>query len=144
MRTCCRSSRGRRREADSGRRESSPHDQLGRHLEVGDVEVLGESLAERGFPAGECAVAVGLGEQPSERRGGGLVGAGLLEAPRLAGDRVSPGVDVHPEGPARELLDVADGHFWRKREAPLTAEGGRRTLSGPSSDLSPAALIRSA
>jgi hypothetical protein len=56
------------------------------------------------------AVAVGLGEQPSERRGGGgLVGAGLLEAPRLADDRVGSGVDVDPEGSARELLDVASG-----------------------------------
>ena len=36
-------------------------------------------------------------------------GAGLLEAPRLAGDRVDSGVDVDMEGPARELLDVASG-----------------------------------
>jgi len=81
----------------------------GRHLEVGDFQVLGESLAEGGFSVGE-AVAVGLGEQPSERRGGGgLVRAGLLEAPRLAGDRVGSGLDVDPEGPAGEWLDVASG-----------------------------------
>ena len=81
----------------------------GRHLEVGDFQVLGEGLAEGGFPVGEV-VAVGLGEQLAERRGGGgLVGAGLLEAPRLAGNRVGSGVDVDPEGPARELLDVASG-----------------------------------
>ena len=43
--------------------------------------------------------AVGLGEQPSERRGGGgLVETGLLEAPWLARDQVGPGVDVHPDG----------------------------------------------
>src|SRR5271157_1595179 len=29
---------------------------------------------------------------------------------------------------------VAEGHFRRKREAPLTVEGCRRTLSGPSPD----------
>ena len=81
----------------------------GRHLEVGDFEVLGEGLAEGGFPVGEV-VAVGLGEQLAERRGGGgLVGAGLLEAPRLAGNRVGSGVDVDPERPAGELLDVASG-----------------------------------
>jgi hypothetical protein len=56
------------------------------------------------------AVAVGLGEQPSERRArGGLVGTGLLEASRLTCDRVGSSVDVHPEGPAGELLDVASG-----------------------------------
>ena len=81
----------------------------GRHLEVGDFQVLGEGLAEGGFAVGEV-VAVGLGEQLAERRGGGgLVGAGLLEAPRLAGNRVGSGVDVDPEGPAGELLDVASG-----------------------------------
>jgi hypothetical protein len=53
-------------------------------------------------------VAVGLGEQLAEHGGGGsFVGAGLLEAPWLAGDRVGSGVDVDPEGPAGELLDVA-------------------------------------
>jgi len=72
----------------------------GRHLEVSNFEVLGERLAEGGLPIGEV-VAVGLGEQLAERRGGGgLVGAGLFEAPRLAGNRVGPGVDVDPEGPA--------------------------------------------
>jgi hypothetical protein len=30
---------------------------------------------------------------------------------------------------------VAEGYFRRKREAPLTVEGCRRTLSGPSPDL---------
>jgi hypothetical protein len=71
-----------------------------RQLEVGDFQVLGERLAEGGFPVGE-GVAVGLGEQLAERRGGGsLVGTGLLEAQRLAGDRVGSGVDVGPERPA--------------------------------------------
>jgi len=71
----------------------------GRYLKVGDFQVLGEGLAEGGFPVGEV-IAVGLGEQLAERRGGGgLVGAGLLEAPRLAGDRVGSGVDVDAEGP---------------------------------------------
>ena len=54
-------------------------------------------------------VAVGLGEQLAEGGGGGLVGAGLLEAPRLAGDRVGSGVGMDPKGPAGELLDVASG-----------------------------------
>jgi hypothetical protein len=81
----------------------------GRHLEVGDFEVLGQGLAEGGFAVGEM-VAVGLGEQLAERSGGGcLVRAGLLEASWLAGNRVGSGVDVDPEGPARELLDVASG-----------------------------------
>ena len=71
----------------------------GRHFEVGDFQVLGQGLAEGGFPVGEV-VAVGLGEQLAERRsGGGLIRAGLLEAPRLAGDRVGSGVDVDAEGP---------------------------------------------
>ena len=62
-----------------------------------------------GLPVGEV-VAVGLGEQLAERRGGGgFVGAGLLEAARLAGDRVGSGVDGDPEGPAGKLLDVASG-----------------------------------
>ena len=61
----------------------------GRHLEVGDFQVLGEGLADSRFAVGEV-VAVGLGEQFAERRGGGLVGAGLLKAQRLAGDRVGP------------------------------------------------------
>ena len=55
----------------------------GRYLEVGDLQVFAEGLAEGGLPVGE-AVAVGLSEQPTERCGrGGLVRAGLLEAPRL-------------------------------------------------------------
>ena len=40
----------------------------GRHLEVGDFQVLGEGLAEGGFPVGEV-VAIGLSEQLTERRG---------------------------------------------------------------------------
>ena len=81
----------------------------GRYLEVGDFQVLAEGLSDGGFAVGEV-IAVGLGEQLAERRGGGgLVRAGLLEAPRLAGDRVGSGLDVHSEGPARELLDVASG-----------------------------------
>ena len=36
---------------------------------------------------------------------------------------------------------VAQGHFRRKREAPLTVEGCRRTLSGPSTDLSLAGVL---
>ena len=81
----------------------------GGHLEVGDFQVLGEGLAQGGLAVGE-AVAVGLGEQPAERRGGGgFVRAGLLEAPRLASNRVGSGVDMDPERPARELLDVASG-----------------------------------
>jgi hypothetical protein len=43
------------------------------------------------------------------RSGGGLVGAGLLEASRLARNRVGSGVDVDAEGPAGEPLDVASG-----------------------------------
>src|SRR5690349_16593848 len=44
----------------------------GGHLQVGDLQVLVERLAESRLPVGEPA-AVGLGEQPSERRvGGGL------------------------------------------------------------------------
>lgn len=71
----------------------------GRHFEVGDFQVLGEGLADGGFAVREV-VAVGLGEQLAERRGGGgFVGAGLLEAPRLAGDRVGSGVDVDPKDP---------------------------------------------
>src|SRR6266496_5351015 len=82
---------------------------LGRHLEVRDFEVLVEGLAEGRLPVGE-AVTIGLAEQPSERGGGGcLVRAGPLEAPRLASDRVGPGVDVDPEGPARQLLYVTSG-----------------------------------
>ena len=81
----------------------------GRYLEVSDFQVLGEGLAEGGLPVGE-AVAVGLGEQPAERRGGGgFVGTGLLEAPRLAGDGVGSVVDGDPEGPAGKLPDVASG-----------------------------------
>src|ERR1700759_1381550 len=78
-------------------------------LEVRDFQVPGEGLAEVDFPVGEVA-AVGLGKQLAERRsGGGLVGARLLEAPRLAGDRVGSAVDVHPERSAGEPLDVAPG-----------------------------------
>ena len=70
-----------------------------RHLEVGDLQVLGEGRADGGFAVGKV-VAVGLGEQLAERRGGrSLVGAGLLQAPWLAGDRVGSGVDVNAEGP---------------------------------------------
>jgi hypothetical protein len=63
-----------------------------------------------GWPPGWEAVTVGLGEQLAERCGGsGFVGAGLLEASRLAGDGVGSGVDGDPEGPAGKLLDVASG-----------------------------------
>ena len=65
----------------------------------------------RGSLPGEV-VAVSLGEQAAEHRGGrGLVRAGLLEAPRLAANRVGPGVDMDAERPAGELLDVASGGF---------------------------------
>jgi len=81
----------------------------GRHLEVSDFQILAEGLAEGGFAVGE-AVAVGLGEQPSERRGGGgLVRAGLLEAPRLAGDRDGSGVDVD----GRTRSGAARYGLWR-------------------------------
>jgi hypothetical protein len=71
----------------------------GRYLEVSDFQVLGQGLPEGGLPVGE-AVAVGLGEQLAERCGGrGFAGTGLLEASRLAGDRVGSGVDRDPEGP---------------------------------------------
>jgi hypothetical protein len=36
---------------------------------------------------------------------------------------------------------VAEDHFWRKREAPLTVEGCRRTLGGPSPDPSASAAL---
>jgi hypothetical protein len=74
-----------------------------------DFQILGEGLADGGFHVGEV-IAVSLGEQLAEGRGGGcFVGACLLQAPRLAGDRVGSGVDVDPERPAGKLLDVASG-----------------------------------
>jgi hypothetical protein len=81
----------------------------GRQLEVGDFQVLAESLAGGRLAVRET-VAVGLTKQlPEHRRGGRLVRAGLLEAPWLAGNRVGTGVDVDAVRPARELLDVPSG-----------------------------------
>ena len=93
----------------------------GRHLQVGDFQVLVEGLAESRGPVGEPA-AVSFVQQSPERRGGGrLVRAGLFEAARPSGDWVGSGVDVHAEGPARQLLDVAsDG----------VGHGGTITRSG--------------
>jgi hypothetical protein len=69
----------------------------GGHLQVGDLQVLVERLAESRLPVGEPA-AVGLGEQPSERRVGcGLVGAGLPQQAFLAGDRIGSRVHLDPE-----------------------------------------------
>ena len=56
----------------------------GRHLEVGDFQVLVERLAESRMLVGEPA-AVGLDEHPAKRCvGGSLVGAGLPEQACLA------------------------------------------------------------
>jgi hypothetical protein len=71
----------------------------------GDPAAL-PSLAESRLTVRET-VAVGLTKQlPERRHGGRLVRAGLLEAPRLAGNRVGTCVDVDAVRPARELLDV--------------------------------------
>ena len=78
----------------------------GGHLEVGDFQVLVQRLADSRMPVGEPA-AVGLGEQPSERRVGcGLVGAGLPQQAFLAGDRIGPRVDLDSERAARQPLYV--------------------------------------
>jgi hypothetical protein len=77
--------------------------------EVGDLEVLVEDQAERGIPD-RCQLALGLGEQPAKSGGRrSFVRAGLFEAPRLAGYRVCPGVDVDPKGSAGQVLYVTFG-----------------------------------
>src|SRR6185312_12475053 len=95
------------------------------YFEVGDFEVLVESLAEGGLPVGEPA-AVGLSEQPAERCvGGGLVGAGLPEQAFLAGDRIGSRVDLDPERAAGQALDMTSAGL---------GHGGtiaRSGLSGP-------------
>jgi hypothetical protein len=78
----------------------------GRHLEVGDFQVLAERLAESRMLVGEPA-AVGFDKHPAERCvGDSLVGAGLPEEARLAGDRVGSRVDLDSERAARQLLYV--------------------------------------
>ena len=93
----------------------------GRHLQVGDFQVFVESLAQSRGPIGKPA-AVSFIQQSPERRGGSrLVWACLFEAARPSGDWIGSGVDVHAEGPARQLLDVAsDG----------VGHGGTITRSG--------------
>lgn len=79
----------------------------GRQLQVGNFQVLVEGLAERRGPVGEPA-GDGIVQQAAQRGCGGcLVGAGLAETARPAGDGIGSGVDVHAERAAWELLDVA-------------------------------------
>ena len=83
----------------------------GRHLEVGDFQVLAERLADSRMLVGEPA-AVGLDEHPAERCvGGSLVGAGLPQEARLAGDRVGSRVDLDPERAAWQLLYMTFARF---------------------------------
>ncbi len=78
----------------------------GGHLQVGNFQVPVEGVPDGRVPVGE-AVAVGLPEQRAQgddrRR---LVRAGLLEAPRLARDRVDARVDVARVRAARQPLDM--------------------------------------
>jgi hypothetical protein len=99
----------------------------GRHLEVGDFQVLVERLAKSRMPIREPA-AVGLEEQPTERCvGGGLVEAGLPEETFLAGNRVDSGVDLYSKRAARQLLYVTLAGLGRKGTI------DRSGLSGPQS-----------
>jgi len=67
----------------------------GRHLEVGDFQVLAERLAESRLLVGEPAAA-GLHEHPAERCvGGSLVGAGI-DGTRGAGIIRRPGPRTGP------------------------------------------------
>jgi len=78
----------------------------GRHLQVGDFQVLVQRLADSRMPVGEPA-AVGFGEQPTERYlRRGLVGTRLPEQAFLAGNRIGPRVDLDSERAARQPLDV--------------------------------------
>jgi hypothetical protein len=76
----------------------------GRHLEVGDFQVLAERLAESRMLVGESA-AVGLDKHPAKRCvGGSLVGAGLPEEAFLTGHRVGSRVDLDSERATPQLL----------------------------------------
>jgi hypothetical protein len=69
----------------------------GGHLQVGDFDVLVEHVAQGGVAVGEALLG-DPGEQAAERGGGRrVVGAGLPDPPRLAGDRVGSRVHVHAE-----------------------------------------------
>ena len=84
----------------------------GGHLEVGDFQILVESLADSRVPVGEPA-AVSFGQQAAERyMGGGLIRAGLPEEALLAGDRVGSRLDLHSERAARQLLYVTFCWSW--------------------------------
>jgi hypothetical protein len=74
--------------------------------ELGHLEVAVQDPAERGVPL-RGLVALGLPEEPAERLGSRrLVGACLAQDPRLAGDRVGPGVHLDAQRPAGKLLYV--------------------------------------
>jgi hypothetical protein len=69
----------------------------GRHLKVGDLQVVVKRVAEGSSLIRE-APFVSLPEEPGKRRGrGGLVRAGLPEKAFLAGDRIGSRVDLDPE-----------------------------------------------